>query len=374
MSEIDLSSLYKQYAGATKAYFKKKAQEKYPTLKSKDIDAWLKDQEVVQINMRPSKALNLKITSPPKTFQIDIMYLKIGTSLKAFLLLVDIMSRKAYTYFISGNPNAVKINEAYMKFLDDVGSIRGVEGDDEFNNKAFKDLNESKNIRVDTSVSKENHFAVGNKLGIIDRLTRTLKEGVDEYRDSVENREDLQKMMNSIVDMYNDSPHRALKKRTPNESWENVKEQKDRNMKESMNNDKVFSKVDLTSGEPVRVREGKGKFDKGNAKFTKELFEIHSREGYSYRVKDADGDLKKRRYKPVEIQAVQNVQNLINRDRIKRDEKNEKTYKTTNALIRNEEMTRSEARKALKKVESEALGPARSTRSQARTTRSQAKK
>jgi hypothetical protein len=145
-------------------------------------------------------------------------------------------------------------------------------------------------------------------------------------------------------------------------------------MKESMNNDKVFSKVDLTSGELVRVREGKGKFDKGNSKFTKELFEIHSREGYSYRVKDSDGDLKKRRYKPVEIQAVQNVQNLINRDRIKRDEKNEKTYKTTNALIRNEEMTRAEAKKALKKVESKALGPARSTRSQARTTRSQAKK
>jgi hypothetical protein len=141
-------------------------------------------------------------------------------------------------------------------------------------------------------------------------------------------------------------------------------------MKETMMNDMIFSKVDLTTGEPVRVREGKGKFDKGNAKFSKDLFEIHSREGYSYRVKDPDGELKSRRYKPIEIQPVQNVQNLINRDRMKRDETADKKYKTANKLVRNEEMTRTEARKAVKAAESDALGPARSTRSQARTTRS----
>jgi hypothetical protein len=59
---------------------------------------------------------------------------------------------------------------------------------------------------------------------------------------------------------------------------------------------------------------------------------------------------------------------LINRDRIKRDEAADKKYKTTNKLIRNEEMSRSEARKAVKAAESDALGPARNTRSQARMT------
>jgi hypothetical protein len=371
MSDIDLSSLFKEYAGA---YFIKKAKEKYPSLKPKDIEAWLKDQEVVQINKRPMKALDLKITAPPQTFQIDIMYVKIGTSQKAFLLLVDIMSRKAFCYFISGDPNGTKIVNAYEKFLERVDKIHAVEGDDEFNSKAFRDINEAKNIRLDTSVANDNHFAAGNKLGIIDRLVRTLKENISKYRDSVDDRGNYQNMMDNVIGMYNDSPHRALKGKTPNEVWGDLKGQKARNMKESMLNDMIFSKIDFTSGEPVRVLKGKGRFDKGNAQFSKEIYEIHSSEGYTFTVMDSGGELKPRRYKAIELQPAGNVQNVIDRARIQRDEAADKKYKTTNKLIRNEEMTRTEARKAVKAAESDALGPARNTRSQARTTRSQAKK
>ena len=84
--------------------------------------------------------------------------------------------------------------------------------------------------------------------------------------------------------------------------------------------------------------------------------------------------MKRRRYKPNELQAVGNVENQINRASIKHDETADKKYKTVNKLTRNEEMTRTEARKAVKAVESDALGPARSTRSQTRQTRSQAQK
>lgn len=370
-SNIDLSSLFKEYAGATKAYFIKKAKEKYPSLKTKDVEAWLKDQEVVQVNKKVGKGLNLKITAPPRTFQIDIMYVKIGTSQKAFLLLVDIMSRKAFCYFISGDPNGTKIVEAYEKFLEQVVNVSGMEGDDEFNTKMFRDINEAKNIRLDTSVANNNHFAEGNKLGIIDRLVRTLKTSISQYRDVADNRGAMQGMMDKVVGFYNDSPHRALKGKTPNEVWGDLKGQKARNQKETMLNDSLFSKVDLTSGEPVRVLEGKGRFQKGNSKFSTEVFEIHDRVGYSYRVADKKGEVKARRYKPIELQSVKNIQNTIDRDRMKRDEAADKKYKTANKLVRNEEMTRTEARKAVKAAESDALGPARNTRSQARKTRSQ---
>jgi hypothetical protein len=63
-----------------------------------------------------------------------------------------------------------------------------MEGDDEFNTKIFRDINEVKNIRLDTSVANDNHFAAGNKLGIIDRLVRTLKENISKYRDSADDR------------------------------------------------------------------------------------------------------------------------------------------------------------------------------------------
>ena len=44
---------------------------------------------------------NLKITAPPRTYQIDIMYYSIGTPFKIILLVVDIQSRKAWEYVIS---------------------------------------------------------------------------------------------------------------------------------------------------------------------------------------------------------------------------------------------------------------------------------
>ena len=60
----------------------------------------------------------------------------------------------------------------------------------------------------------------------------------------------------------------------------------------------------------------------------------------------------------------------MNTDRMKREEKSTSKYKTVNKLIRNEDMTRAEARKAVKGIEDNVLGPARNTRSQAKATRS----
>ena len=126
-------------------------------------------------------------------------------------------------------------------------------------------------------------------------------------------------------------------------------------------------------GDDVRVLENKDKFDKGNAQFSKEIYEIHDRVGYSYKVKDAEGSVKRRRYKPHELLPVTNVTSTMNTDRLKRDEKGTSKYKTVNKLIRNEDMTRAEAKKALKGIDANVLGPARNTRSQAKVTRSQSR-
>ncbi len=96
--------------------------------------------------------------------------------------------------------------------------------------------------------------------------------------------------------------------------------------------------------------------------------------GYSYKVKDTEGSVKRRRYKPHELLVVENVASSMNTDRLKRDEKGANKYKTVNKLIRNEDMTRTEARKDVKGMEANVLGPARNTRSQTKMTRSQTRK
>jgi hypothetical protein len=136
------------------------------------------------------------------------MYYKIGQTLKPFLLLIDIMSRKAFCYPISGYKNMTKIVTAYKKFLSQVDRVEAIEGDSEFASKEFITLNKEKGIRVDTSVAADNHFTTGNKLGIIDRFTRTLKENIKKYRESIGKIGNLPNIIQSIINMYNDSPHR----------------------------------------------------------------------------------------------------------------------------------------------------------------------
>ncbi len=89
-------------------------------------------------------------------------------------------------------------------------------------------------------------------------------------------------------------------------------------------------------------------------------------------MKDVEGSVKRRRYKPHELLVVDvdNVTSNMNTDRMKRDEKGASKYKTVNKLIRNEDMTRAEAKKALKGIDANVLGPARNTRSQDKVTRS----
>ena len=373
----ELKKIFDESVGGTKAYFISKVQQKYPNLNKKGIENFLNSQEVVQVNTK-LKGINLKITAKPRTFQIDIMYYKIGQTLKPFLLLIDIMSRKAFCYPISGYKNMTMIITAYKKFLSQVDRVEAIEGDSEFASKEFITLNKEKGIRVDTSVAADNHFTTGNKLGIIDRFTRTLKENIKKYRESIGKIGNLPNIIQSIINMYNDSPHRGIKGKTPNQVWNDTNEQNIQNMKDTISNDKLFNKLTLGIGDTVRVLENKNKFDKGSAQFSKELYEVHDRIGYSFKVKDSDGNVKRRRYKPHELLQVVNMtessrsrapaSDVINTDRVKREEKSTNKYKSINKLIRNEDMTRTEARKTMKQVE-DVLGPARNTRSQSRKLR-----
>ena len=132
----ELKKIFDESVGGTKAYFISKVQQKYPNLNKKGVESFLNSQEVVQINTK-LKGINLKITAKPRTFQIDIMYYKIGQTLKPFLLLIDIMSRKAFCYPISGYKNMTKIITAYKKFLNQVDRVEAIEGDSEFASKEF---------------------------------------------------------------------------------------------------------------------------------------------------------------------------------------------------------------------------------------------
>ena len=121
---------------------------------TKEINDFLKNQEINQVNKNRINILIKKITALPRTYQIDIMYYPIGENFRNVLLIVDIQSRKAWAYVISSTSGET-ILKAYKKFESEVNIINAIEGDNQFSFKAFQEYNNEKNIRLDTSIAKE---------------------------------------------------------------------------------------------------------------------------------------------------------------------------------------------------------------------------
>ena len=355
MDKILDNLFYNEKLGVgNKTTFIKKVQEKHPEYKTKDIQAYLKNQEVNQVNTTVNKSYEYKITAPPRTFQIDIFWWKKSDTLIPILLLVDILSRKAWAYVLTKSKKEKVVN------------INGLEGDNEFSSGPVKKFCDDNNIRLDTSVSKEEHISNGNKLGIIDRLVRTLRELIEKYFDITGNKKDnIKDVMKSIIDTYNDSSHRGLDNKTPNEVFNNQDNQLARHLSDTVHNHNIYKSVPFKENDKVRVIEEKGKFDKGKQKFSKDIYTIDKKEGYKIILKDT-----KRKLKPSELLKVNTVSNPISQAYIDRTIKSKNNVKVTNKLIRNEDMTKEEAIKAKKKLKENSLAPALSTRSSDRVLRS----
>ena len=101
MNDILDNLFYKEKLGiGNKTTFIKNVRERHPEIKVKDIQEYLKNQEVSQINATVNKTYQYKITAPPRTFQIDIFWWKKSETLIPMLLFVDILSRKAWAYVV----------------------------------------------------------------------------------------------------------------------------------------------------------------------------------------------------------------------------------------------------------------------------------
>ena len=109
------------------------------------------------------------------------------------LLLVDILSRKAWAYVLTKSKKE-KRAEVSVKTSEDFknkeGLINGLRGDNEISSATIRKFCKDNDIRLYTSVAKEEHISNGNKLGSIDRLVRTLRELIEFFCDITVHRTD----------------------------------------------------------------------------------------------------------------------------------------------------------------------------------------
>ena len=369
MDNILDNLFYKEKLGiGNKTTFIKNVRERHPEIKTKDIQQYLKNQEVNQINASVNKTYQYKITAPPRTFQIDIFWWKKSSTLIPILLLVDILSRKAWAYVLTKSKKEKRAEvsvKTIQEFKNEVGLIKGLEGDNEFSSAAIKKFCNDNDIRLDTSVAKEEHISNGNKLGIIDRLVRTLRELIEKYFDITGHRTDnIKDVMKTIIDTYNNSSHRTLNNKSPNQVFKDNDDQMARHLNDSLHNQQIYKSVPFDDGDKVRILEQKEKFDKGKQKFSKSIYTIDKKEGYKLIIKD-----EKRKLKPSELLKADTVSNPIAQSYIDNKIKSKTDGKITNKLIRNEQMTKDEAMKAKKQLKNNSLPPALSTRSHDRVLR-----
>jgi hypothetical protein len=289
--------------------------------------------------------MNLKITALPKSFQIDMVYYPIGESFKNILLIVDIQSRKAWAYLLSkGTGENILI--AYKKFIDEVGQINSVEGDNQFSYKGFVEYNNDKKIRVDTSIARDEHISQGNKLGILDRLVRTLKEMIDKYRTIIGKKGSFSDILDKVIYTYNNQVHRTIKA-TPNDMFTNIDKQNFNFENDKEYNRNIISNSNISIGTEARILESKGKLEKGSQKYSMDLYKLVEREGNRFIVQDDEGDKLRRKLKPAELQVVKTVESKIDKNIIKEQAAEKKQRQTINKLVRNAEMKKEEALKAV---------------------------
>jgi hypothetical protein len=175
-----------------------------------------------------------------------------------------------------------------------------------FSGQVFESFNQELGIITFTDVAKDDHITpMGNKLGIIDRFTRTFKSLVKKYTLENKTKKWIDKL-NDIVELYNDTPHSGLKESTPNEVFEDYDYCLKLYEAQKKFNQKVDSKVPFKIGDKVRVLVQKKTFEKEKAPFSTDIYTIEYKVNFRYKLSGLN-----RLYRPSEMNLVTTVKDRI---------------------------------------------------------------
>ena len=330
--------------------FKLKVKQKYPQITHREIEDFVKKQELQQINSKSTFQGFFKIVAPPKHFQIDVFFMsshkQANKGISMFLICIDILSRKMWIFPLK-NKTQESLLEGIEKLNKEVG-LMGLEGDDEFSSSKIKKYCEEHSITLLTDVASDDHIDKGNKLGIVDTACRTIKTSIRNYMAT----HDTTKFINilpALVDNYNDTPHSSLKNKTPDYLWDDRKLQLKYYDKLSRHNKDLTDDIDLSVGDDVRKRVDKGRFDKETAKFSSEIYIIYAKVGNKYVIVSEDGVIQPRKYKYFELKAVDPLNVEGNSRGLKEIEKDKETNRKINRTRKATGTNYEEAQEAIAK-------------------------
>lgn len=247
-----------------------------------DIDAFLNKQKAVQLTMKkPHRAFH-KIIGEPYSFQCDLLFYideKVyNHGYIGMLLCLELTSRKLFAYPIKNKNNSTML-DVLSQFIKDAKHITNITTDEgkEFNSKEIRNLFKNNNI-----IHWIKEINDRTSLGKIDRVCRTLRDLISRYQEAYETKNWVD-VIDKLVKNYNNREHRSLEGRTPNEVYNNTKEQEIIRENEQMQGiTAIVNMKNYNIGDKVRYLIYKNKFDKGENRWSKTIHTITDIKKFSY--------------------------------------------------------------------------------------------
>lgn len=294
------------YIGLKQLY--EKSKELNLGLTYKKVQEFYRNQEINQVYKKPKIIKNkLKITAPPNSYQIDVMFFTKYKSTDKALLLIEITSRKAYGYILKSN-NTTEILDKLTDFKKS-NNIYRLEGDKQFDTKLIQDYCKEHNIQTDFQSSKDDHITkTGNRLGLIDRFTRTLKSKLNKWM-SLNDKLNWISVFDSFIENYNKTLHTTTNMKPVDLDNNKLKMLDIHNNISKQNIDNLNKITSYSIGDRVRVINTKTQFQKEGEQFSRDIYVIENIQGNKYKVNS-----KSKLYKPNELQKV-NINETISQSK-----------------------------------------------------------
>jgi hypothetical protein len=262
---------------------------------------FIRKQAVTQ-RFRPiaRKRLFVPVTASPGTYQIDTLFVK-G---KPVIVMIELTSRKIYTAVVK-NKTAEVCAAAFKDMLEDIREadepIVSIESDDggEFKG-AFQRVLDAEDISHLTYPSTS---ASDTALSKVERVNLTLRKFLNKTK-----YEHLSVAMPKITEFYNNREHSATKK-APNAFGDadfpaQIVKERARGVQAVKTIERLYP-----VGAKVRMAVHLNLFEKkSQARWSKELFTVVRREGFSFFVEDSKGEERDKPLRAWEMLPVDEVQ------------------------------------------------------------------
>lgn len=205
-----LEKLYVDYSFPSYQKFVELAKQNSINITPKEIKKFLENQKTYQLYKQAKRVVGHPIVTgkPFEAYQCDLTDMsklsKQNKGYKYILLIIDIFTRYAIGIPLKSKSPEVVV-EAFEEAFQRIPKPKSITSDNgsEWMGKVLKYL-KNNNINHIT-----NEVGDHNKLGVIDRLTRTLKEKMYKtmtYNDDAKWKDNFE----NIVEIYNQTPHRTL--------------------------------------------------------------------------------------------------------------------------------------------------------------------